>query len=352
MAKAKKQKKRNAKVRAARKRSRRTAQSNARRHASCNGNGALCRLPLEECRLNGNWRETGIAFVYLNRLAKYGELEGAGYLIDVWGIGIKDCFRTQDVWASEVEASSNFAEVFEGSMQECSEDLARQLVWGGSWRAREMGFRPPPEFGSCKKLLAALPHDEIDQSLFGKDGKPFIIGDFEDLQRRSTRPLDLESDEFEYILGIDELEALDLGADDEDPWDELFEEDDDPLIGPGQERTLFITGMLYGQSFSAFFEALSQWEDLHVEELDIEDETARLAWTPKYPDKHSQYRLFGGRRRLGEIEIDQSCLTISVRGKSWMLLMMDLLFEEFGESLVRGPLEIVDPMDLVESQSA
>ena len=208
MAKAKKHKKRKVRLRAARKKSQRSAQSAARKQANRDGTGTLYRLPLEECRVNGNWRETGLAFVYLNRLRKSGELAGAGYLVDVWGIGIKDCFRTQDVWASRLEGhDQEFQQRFGGPLQECSEKLARQLVWGGWWRAREQGFRPPPEFSSCKKLLPPLDQDEIDQSLFGKDGKPLIIGDMEDLQRRSTRPLDLESGHSNYIFGDPQEDA-------------------------------------------------------------------------------------------------------------------------------------------------
>ena len=45
---------------------------------------------------------------------------------------------------------------------------------------------------------------------------------------------------------------------------------------------------------------------------------------------------------LGEIQIEATALTVSVRGKSWMLIMMSQLLEEFGSALVRGPLNITD----------
>ena len=58
------------------------------------------------------------------------------------------------------------------------------------------------------------------------------------------------------------------------------------------------------------------------------------------------------RQSLGHVKVDGEVLTVSVRGKSWMLIMNQRLGEAFGADLARGPLDIQDPMELINSSQA
>ena len=340
-----KQKKRQVRVRAAEKSRRKVAAASKRRwtQSSILVSG-LSDLPIQESKVNENFRDSGLAFVWVNRQRNNGRLVGAAYLIDVWGIGLKDCFRTEDILSHDFYTIRDLDETFGAPLVDCDEDLARQLVWGGLWRTRAEGFRTPKEFRSCRKLLAKLSEEEVDRSLFGKDGKTLIIGDLEDLKQRSTAPLELERGGRDYFVGEDL-------SDEVDPWEELFEEDDTDL-GPGKERVLFIEGTFYGKNFQSLHASLQRWADLEIIESDEAGEWARFSWTREYPENHwSPFSsLSGARQSLGEIQIQATALTVNVRGKSWMLIMMSRLLEEFASPLVRGPLKITDPMDILNQE--
>ena len=221
-------------------------------------------------------------------------------------------------------------------------------IWPASWSGAALANSgrgvPTKEFRSCGKLLAKLSEEEVDPSLFGKDEKTLIIGDLEDLKQRSTGPLELGRGGREYFVGEDL-------SDEEDPWEELFEEHDLDL-GPGKERVLFIEGTFYGKSSQSLYASLRRWADLEVIESDEAGEWARFAWTREYPENHwSPFSsLSGARQSLGEIQIEATALTVNVRGKSWMLIMMSRLLEEFGSALVRGPLKITDLMDILNEE--
>ncbi len=123
-------------------------------------------------------------------------------------------------------------------------------------------------------------------------------------------------------------------------------------LGPGKERVLFIEGTFYGNSFQNLYASLQRWADLEVIESDEAGEWARFAWTREYPENHwSPFSsLSGARQSLGEIQIEGAALTVNLRGKSWTLIMMSRLWEEFGSALVRGPLKTTDPMDIFDQE--
>lgn len=334
-----KQKKRRVQARHARKELRRKSLA-ASAHRS--GGRGSHQLSLHQCIVNENYRIAGAAFVCLSRRRSNGGLAGAAFFVDLWGIGLKDCFRTDDVPASQLDFNGALQHQFGAPFVDCDEDLARQLVWGGVWRARREGFRLPMEFRSCKNLLARLDEGEVDWSLFGKGGETLIIGDLEDLERRSRDPLELDRDGRSFIVGC---EPGDSPVRD-NPWQELFEEDDLDLP-PGKERVLFIEGTFYGENFQTSFSALEKWPDLDVVAVDEENENARFAWSRAYPDGHwSPFSQFpGARQSLGELRIEGEAVTVSVKGKSWMIIMMDRLLDEFEEGLELGPLQIKDPLE-------
>lgn len=156
-------------------------------NGDCGAVSELWKLPLHGCWVNRNLEETGWAFLYVNRLRETGGMVGAGFLVDLWGVGVKDCFQTRDVPMAELK-SFGAAKLFGGRMTECSEERARRLVWGGFWRAKAMGFRLPGQFQYCGELLKRLEEQEIDAGLFGKNGK-----------RRSTEP-DLEREDLDLLV--------------------------------------------------------------------------------------------------------------------------------------------------------
>lgn len=189
---------------------RRMAQKRARsarkkRSKSASADVPFDRLPVETCRLNANWRTLGMAFVLVARRAAEGRIRAACFYIDVWGVGVKDCFmlpfeslsESLD-WLRQMEAKLG------GVFEECSPELAGELIWGGIEYGREAGFRPPREFRRCRKLVPQVSLDGWNPELFGKDGERLVIGDQEDLKRRSLGDYDPDRTDGHFIIGSDD----------------------------------------------------------------------------------------------------------------------------------------------------
>lgn len=199
---------------------------------------ALDRLPLARCVLglapSETREELGLRAVMVLRRKTSGLLVLGCFLVDLYGAGVRDCFRRDDLTPAEFEdrLARNPLDPFE----DCPEETASQLVWGSVHYARSIGFAPPRDFHSCKKLVPFLPPESIDWSLFGHDGKPLVIGDYDDLLRRSGGRFSLENPSFHYIVGG----PLQSRALDSDPWDVLQEEDEGRP--PGREKPTPLPG--------------------------------------------------------------------------------------------------------------
>jgi hypothetical protein len=174
---------------------------------------ALDRLPLAFCRLNANWRDNGTAFIYVARQAGGGRIRAGFFYVDVWGVGVKDCFLAPHEAPSEALAWLEIqGERFETRFEECTEELARQLIWGGLSYGKEAGFLPPREFHHCKKLIPRLAEDEWDRSLFGKDGERLVIGDLHELMKRSKGRYDPNREDGHFLIGGPVFDEDDLLA--------------------------------------------------------------------------------------------------------------------------------------------
>lgn len=296
-------------------------------------------LPLVLCRISAKWREIGAATLVVARRRPNGLLMTVLFYVDLYGVGLKDCFHRRDATLAEVQA--HVLEQRElGPFEECSEDFARQVVWGGYYYGRKNGFHPPREFRNCRNFLAPLPEEEVDWGLFGKDGKPLIIGDYLDLKRRSRGKFSLENPGFHFIAGFDAAEFAG-----HDPWEVLLEQDDLDLP-PDKERLLFIEGAYFGPDFDTLYQQLLTWDDLQL--LEDDEDYALFGWSRPYPKNHWNPLsiLPGSRQALGEVRIEGDMLSVSVNGKSWMLIMNARLAEAFGPSLTRGPLKVQDPLKM------
>ncbi len=323
----------------------RRARNGAHRSGRTRSSQPTRELPLVSCKVNSRWREGGAAVVVVARRKKNGLLVLAFFYVDVLGVGVRDCFRSVDCSLPDLEFWLKRSGREIGSFEPCSEELARQLVWGGFYYGKQNGFRPPKGFSRCKKFIPFLAEEEVNWELFGKDGKPLIVGDYRDLLRRSEDRLNLEDDRFHhYIVCLDPDEVAEP-----DPWEVLLEEDEG--MPPGKEQVLFIEGTYFGTDFESLFNELVRWEDLDL--LEEEEEYALFGWSRPYPKNHWNpfSKIPGAGQSLGEVKLEDEVLTVSVRGKSWMLIMNHRLAEAFGSDLTRGPLDIQDPLELMDDSN-
>ena len=131
--------------------------------------------PLECCVINNDWRDAHMANIIIARKAA-GRFTVVGFLVDIWGLGLKDALLHKGLSRMELDKFVLIADR-DSELVDCPLSLAQQLVYGGLAWARQHGFRIPAEAIRCLKILPA-PSEDPDLSCFGtEDGSPMIIGD-------------------------------------------------------------------------------------------------------------------------------------------------------------------------------
>jgi hypothetical protein len=141
--------------------------------------------PFAKAVVNGAWRKTGLADLYFFR-QREDQYFGHAYLVDVFGLGLKDCFPMRPLNASALEAFVHIK--LEGAL-EADLALAQTFVWGGLRYARENGFRPPSCALGCARAVGGEPVGTVrPASVFGYGGGVHIVGDWEDLLPRLDSP--------------------------------------------------------------------------------------------------------------------------------------------------------------------
>jgi hypothetical protein len=104
-----------------------------------------------------------------------GGFTAAVFLVDTWGVGLKDGFGHKGLDQISLDQFMAHAAGAD-ELIDCPLPLAQDLVYGGLAWARQHGFRTPAEALRCLKILPAPP-GEPDFSLFGgRDGRPVVLG--------------------------------------------------------------------------------------------------------------------------------------------------------------------------------
>lgn len=136
--------------------------------------------------------------------ARSAKAQVAGFLLDVWCLGVKNALRPEPMTASRLaEHRHAYFDAFEGHVQIPAE-VARALVFGAAGYARGLGFDPEADFDAAAALLGE-PVGPCPIG-FGKDGKPFYVnGPYDDpeaIVRRLRRAVG--EDGFHYALAFPE----------------------------------------------------------------------------------------------------------------------------------------------------
>ena len=173
--------------------------------------------------------EQGMTSVVIARNTVGGNLVFGGFLIDVWGVGLKDCFGDIGVPPRQFER-----EVLnrhpEMKYKPCDLTHAQRLIWGGVEHAKKHGFKLPREFRDWSKIVGKLPPDAPPIE-FGKDGELFVIGEVDDIaSRMGTTPenaMKQIGEQGHFIVGIDPEETV--VVDDEMLVDEEMDNSDEDI---------------------------------------------------------------------------------------------------------------------------
>ncbi|MEU5547862.1 hypothetical protein AB0G85_37055 [Streptomyces sioyaensis] len=111
--------------------------------------------------------------------ARSAKMQVAGFLLDVWCLGVKNALPAQAMIPSRLAVHRHaYFSAFAGHVQVPAE-LARALVFGAAAYARALGFDPEADFEVAAAVLGepAAPCP----IRFGRDGKPFYVnGPYDD----------------------------------------------------------------------------------------------------------------------------------------------------------------------------
>lgn len=130
--------------------------------------------PIYECWVPSELWEMGIGHIAVSRRNTLGEIAVGMYLVDVFCLGIKDCFvRLVD--------SADYKEILQKTAMHCGKldpvdpSYASTLIHKAADYAGQFGFKPHSDFAKAKLMLKNIPIDETLEFVFGKDNTPFYI---------------------------------------------------------------------------------------------------------------------------------------------------------------------------------
>ncbi len=188
-----------------------------------------------ECWVNDNWRETGMASVQVLGTAPDGRCAWAGFLIDVWCVGLKDAFGFRTVLRGEFE--QRLDRIGDGAeMADIPVSEAKRLVVGGIRFSRRNGFKLPPHYERWLAIFADVGDvSAADLTGFGVEGGMLrYVGDIDFLRRR------LAGCSVEQFLGREDVQWMTaegipqmLLEEGEDEFDDADEDDEDVPRGAG-----------------------------------------------------------------------------------------------------------------------
>jgi hypothetical protein len=185
-------------------------------------------LPIYECRIDSNWKEQGLANIFVTRSHTNGNVTSCLYLVDLFCLGIKNSHYLFNVSKSEYE--ENFKAEEDGDREPISYVMAHNIIYAALEFAEEFGFKPHKNFSSVTRFMLEEDNDDIEliDIECGKDGKPFFIsGPDDDVLR-----INATFKQLERTAGVGNFEFLSLAADEEyDPYSDDEDDQEEDIFG-------------------------------------------------------------------------------------------------------------------------
>ena len=183
--------------------------------------------PIENCWVQEDWQESGLAVVCVARRQPDGNIVFGVYMVDCYCLGVKDAYFNVDILPSVFQREF-LPKIFSsaGTPIDLSPDLAHEIVYGAVEYAKQFGFRPHADFKRAQLVLdPPEAHPRTGAVTFGKDGKPFYVSGPHDNVDAIMRQLARATGEGNFHF-MTRLEELPEDLFEEEP-DELDEEADD-----------------------------------------------------------------------------------------------------------------------------
>jgi hypothetical protein len=130
--------------------------------------------PIYECWMPIRLWDIGIGSVVISRQRDPRNIAVGVYLIDVFCLGVKNCF-VRLVEEDEYYDMLDCIEETCGEMKNIQASYANTLIHQATCYAQQFCFEPHPDFEKIKAFLKGIPLDETQKFTFGKEGHPFYV---------------------------------------------------------------------------------------------------------------------------------------------------------------------------------
>jgi hypothetical protein len=162
--------------------------------------------PLHECLLTKAWEDTSeIVQILVSRRSPAGQVAIGAFLVDLGCLGVKAAFgRLLDTEREYKELRGDMES--RQKMIKADPNLAAKIIREAITYAKDLGFRPDPDYRDAMLVLGGADPDACDTPIpLGKDSKPFFIPGPDDkvnlIMAKLTRKLG--PDGFYYTVPMD-----------------------------------------------------------------------------------------------------------------------------------------------------
>jgi hypothetical protein len=130
--------------------------------------------PIQESLVPANLFEQGIGNLLFSRAMPDGRIAVAGFLLDLYCLGVKNAFLYIMTRAEYAEAMRNWTAA--QKMRPMGSACLRKLVEGGVAYARELGFSPHADYAEASRIFGDVESTACSTFFeYGRDGKPCYI---------------------------------------------------------------------------------------------------------------------------------------------------------------------------------
>ncbi len=136
--------------------------------------GAAASSPIHEALIPEELFESGMGNLVFSRLLPDGRISMAGFLLDVFCLGVKDAFVAIVSKGEYAERRNRWLE--SETLQPIEPTCFRKLVEGGVAYAQDLGFSPHADYAVARLIFGDVQVADCSTRFnYGKDGKPFYI---------------------------------------------------------------------------------------------------------------------------------------------------------------------------------
>ncbi len=194
-------------------------------------------LPISECWISTDWKESGICSVIVARRHTSGNITFGMYLLDIFCLGLKNtnyAFNKSEYEYKEL--CDKIFSVHDYGKIAIEYVLAHNIIYGAIAYAEDLGFKPEKDWVLSQMILEEDTEDvELIEVEFGKNGKPFFInGPYDNVQKVvNTLNKSVGEGNYEMMYMLGNPNNFDESFDSDDYEDE--DEDDDENMDDAED---------------------------------------------------------------------------------------------------------------------